>query len=404
MHNSTPALSSKNPMTVMFAFYPIVVITGFIQILIPSTIHMVMSNFGIGPGEAGIVSFIYFSGILISAIIITHLIKLYSVKALMIMSALLVALSLYLCFLLSTLNSFLVLYFFIGLGNGIMIILPGIYSTHQYGNKNAKIQATTFSFLAIGFIIGPVFPGLISYINLSWKWCFAFPGLLIIPALIPIVLTNFSNINNAEKLTVRVIRDVIKFDKRFFVGITIAVTIAAGSATAFLTWMITFLESSRNTTDGLAHMILALMGIGSVAGRQMWAKITPKGKVYKTLLVIIPAAALIILIAPISNTAIVNICLFFFASVFLSGINPLFLAAAGIYPRSHSSGVYTILFIFMSMGGILIPFAIGQVLQFTDPVIGMSSISFLFVIVLLALIYIRKEIPLSKHIHHHLLP
>ena len=34
-------------MKVMYAFYPMVVITGFVQLLVPSTIHMIMNHFNI---------------------------------------------------------------------------------------------------------------------------------------------------------------------------------------------------------------------------------------------------------------------------------------------------------------------------------------------------------------------
>ena len=384
-------------MKVMYAFYPMVVITGFVQLLVPSTIHMIMNHFNIKEGAAGMIPFIYFSGMLVSAFVITHLIKKLSVKQLMVSGAVIVLIGLVASSQSSSYYLFASLYFFIGFGNAIMIILPGIYSTNLYGKKNAQIQSLTFSFLALGFVIGPVFPGIVSYLELSWRWCFAFPAILILPALIPIILAKHEPIDKAEKLTLRIIKEIISFDKKFFYWIIIAVILAAGSATGFLTWLITFLENKRGTPLGMAHVVLAIIGIASVIGRQILSKVSPKLTVYRTLLLIVPIAALFVFLAPLPKSATFNIILFFIAMIFIAGVNPLALSAAGVYPMSHSSSAYTLLFIAMSLGGIIIPFGIGQVFEYAGPVVGMSSISLMFVVVVMALLFIKREMPISEH-------
>ncbi len=396
---------SKNPeLAVMYAFYPMVIITGFVQLLVPSTIHMIMQHFDLKAGGAGILPFIYFSGILTSALFITHLIKKYSVKKLMIVGAIIVSTTLIIVAQLESFTLFAILFFLIGFGNGTMIILPGIYSTHIFGKKNTQIQSVIFSFLALGYVVGPIFPGIISYLHLSWRWCFTIPGLVILPAIIPIVLAKHEPIDKAEKLTIRIFKQIVNFDSRFFIGIVIGITVGVGATSAILTWIITFLEEMRNATEGYAHLALSAMGVGSIIGRQMWSKLAVKITVYRTLLIIVPVAAVLIFIAPIPKSTFMVTSLFFTTIVFTSGINPLFLSAAGAYPKSHASSAFTILFICVSLGGILIPYGIGQLFQFTNPEIGIRSISGLFIIVTLALIYIRTEIPISEHINKHMLP
>ncbi|NQU35693.1 MAG: MFS transporter [Bacteroidetes bacterium] len=398
-------IKSKTPsMKVMYAFYPMVIITGFIQLLVPSTIHMIMKNFSIQEGEAGMIPFIYFTGMLVSAFLITQLIKKLSVKQLMAMGALIVLVGLLVTSQINSYHIFAILFLLIGFGNGLMIILPGIYTTHHYARRNAEIQSLTFSFLAIGFVVGPVFPGIVEYFELSWKWCFAFPALLIIPALIPILLAKHEPIDNAEKLTLRIIKEIISFDRRFFIWIIFAVVLAAGSTTGFLTWLITFLENKRGTPVGMAHGVLAIIGIATVIGRMVWGKVSPKITVYRTLLFIVPIAALFVFVAPFPRSVTLNIILFIVATVFISGINPLFLSAAGAYPKSHSSSAFTLLFIAMAMGGIIIPFGIGLVFEHAGPVIGMSSISLMFLLVWIAILINKKEMPLSEHFHRNPLP
>lgn len=391
-------------MAAMHAFYPMVVITGFVQLLVPSTIHIIMKQFNLKAGEAAILPLIFFTGMMLSAFVITHLIKKFSVKQLIVSGAVIVSVSLLAASQSQTFMLFALLFFLIGFGNGIMITLPGIYVTHIYSKKSAQLQSIIFSFIAMGFVIGPVFPGIVSYLHMSWRWCFAFPALLILLALIPIIPAKHEPIDQAEKLTLRIVKEIISFDRRFFFGIVIAIIISAGSAVGLLTWLITFLEEERGASLEMSHVILAAMGIAAIMGRLVWAKVAPKFTVYRTLLTIIPISAILVFIAPLPDTGTINIILFFIALVFVSGVNPLFLSAAAVYPKSHASGAYTVFFISMSMGGVLIPFCIGQVFQHAGPVVGMSSISVMFVFVTAALLFIKKEIPISEHIHRNPLP
>ncbi len=392
-----PTTNPNKSMAAMHAFYPIVVISGFIQLLLPSTIRILMSHFSIKAGEAGILPLIFFSGIMVSAIAITHIIEKISIKSIMISAVVLVSASLITA---SQSHSFLFfapLVFFVGFGNGIMVTLPGIYATNQHAEQSAKLQSIIFSFLAFGFVIGPVFPGIITYLQISWRWSFAFPGLLLLPALIPIILAKHEPIDKAKKLTLHVIKEIISIDKKFIFGLILALTISAGATVALLTWLITFLETERSTPIGTAHIVLSFMGVAAVLGRLLWGVVSAKLTAIRTLLVLVPVSALLVFFAPLPQSVIINIIIFFVAMFFVSGINPLLLSASAIYPKSHSSSVYTILFLAMAMGGVTIPFSIGQIFQHVNSVVGMSSIAVLFIIATVLLLLLKKEIPILKH-------
>ena len=354
----------------VYAFLPLVVITGFVQLLVPSTIHMIMKNYSVDPSTAGIIPLIYFTGILTSTIILTNLINHFSVKQILSAGAIIVSAGLIIISMLNNFVIFSLFYFFVGIGNGLLMVLPGLYSTHIYGKQGTRFQSMIFAFLAIGFVIGPVFPGFVSYENLPWRWCFAFPGILMMPALIPVLLTKYQPFENAAKLSLRTILQIIKFDKRFFRGIIIVVTLSAGTTAGLLTWLITFLENFRGLKTGSAHIVLSLMGLSSVIGRNIWGKISSKITCYKTMLIITPLSALFVFIAPLASSSIVNIIVFFIAIIFLCGINPLSMAAAAVYPQVHSSSAYSLFFCFGAIGGLVIPFGIGVVFQKLTPLSG----------------------------------
>ena len=113
---------------------------------------------------------------------------------------------------------------------------------------------------------------------------------------------------------------------------------------------------------------------------------------------------ILVFISPFPNNVTINIVLFALAVTFISGINPLALSAAAVYPKSYGSSAYTLLFSTAAIGGMTIPFGIGQVFQHFGAVVGMSSISFLILIIVLALLFIKKEMPISEHINRHLMP
>jgi len=396
--NKSMTNTTKPSMAAMNAFYPLTILVGFVQLLVPSTIYMIMKYFNIQSGVAGVLSLIFFTGIMTSAFAITHLIKKFSMKQLMVAGSIIVSVSLLAISQSENFILFALLYLFIGFGNGIMSTLPGIYITQHYSKKSAQLQSMIFSFIALGFVVGSVFPGIISYLNMSWRWNFALPAIMIIPLLIPIMVTKYKPINNTQKLSLRIVKEMVGFDKTFFYGIMVAIILGAGSIAAFLTWLITFLEEQRGTSLEMSHIILATMGISIIIGRLIWGKVAQKIKVYHTLLIIVPVSAVLVFVAPFPQTEIINIILFFVAMIFISGVNPLFLSAAAIYPKTHSSSVYTVFYIFMSLGGMIMPFGVGHVFQYFGAVTGMSSISLLFVFIMGLLLIIKKEIPVSEHI------
>lgn len=391
---------NQTSVKVIYAFLPLVIVTGFIQLLVPSTLHMIMKHYSLEPSKAGIIPLIYFTGILISTLSLTHIIRLLSIKQLISTGAIIVSLCLILSSQINNYYIFIILYFFVGAGNGLLMVLPGLYSTHVYGKKGAKFQSLIFTFLAAGFIIGPIFPGIITFAGIAWQWCFIIPGLLILPTLIPILLSYHQPIDHATPLTITTIREIVKFDGRFFYGAITIIALSAGASTGLLTWLITFLENYRGTDVGMAHVILASMGLSAVIGRSIWGKLSNKISCYKTLVIIAPISTIMVIIAPLPEKSIYNIILFFVSMIFLSGINPLGLAAAGVYPQSHSSSAYSLFFSFGAVGGILIPFAIGIIFQHTNPVIGMSSISIVLLLILITLLIIKKELQYVRNLNN----
>lgn len=403
-HIKPPVKHKQSSMKAFYAFMPMIIIGGINQLIVPSTMTMIMKNFGISTAIAGILPLIYFFGLLVASLITPHLINKYPVKKLYIISTSLVSASLLSASLMTNFPLFSSLFVFMGFGNGIIMILPGVYSTHHFSEEGAKLQSLIFSFMALGFVIGPVIPGVIDHFNMPWKLSYIIPAIIALPLLLPVLTSNHQPIENTSSLSLKIFMEVVSFDKRFFIGIMIICAVGAGSSSAINTWVITFMEDSRNVQPAYAHLILSGMGLATVLGRCIWGRVATNSSVFKTLVFISSMAMVLIFVAPIPNKLLINIILFILTVVFISGINPLSLSASSLYPKSHSSSVYSILFSTASVGGLFIPSLIGIIFHNFGETVGISSVSLLILIILISLLIIKKELPVSEHINRHLLP
>ncbi|MBI9039250.1 MAG: MFS transporter [Bacteroidales bacterium] len=375
------------------AFYPLMVISGLVQLLIPSTIHIIMDQFHLTEGEVSTLPLVYFIGMMVSAVFVTHLINRFLVKLLLLTSALLICISLISASLSYEFYMFTFFCFFTGLGNGILIILPGVYVTNVLSKESARIQSTLFGFISFGYILGPLIPGIIIKLDISWRWAIASPALLMVPLIIPLIFTKFNRIEKVDKLSVSTVKEIIKFNPRFFTGLFIALILGAGATQGFLIWIITFLEKERGLLQGSAHLILSAIGICLVFGRLACGNLTKRFSTFNILIIISIVSTFLIFFAPFPQHVIFNIVLFMLASIFFAGIFPLLLSAASTYPKSESSSTYSLFFIALALGSLFVPFLIGHIFEIAGYVAGMSSITVLFLGVLACLFFIKNDLP-----------
>ncbi len=388
-------------MKAMRAFFPLVVGAGIIQFLIPSTLHNIIQEFHLGEGEGGLLPLVYFAGIMLGCVLITRLLQKLSVKTLVISGATLVSASLIATSLSQWFALFIPLLFLAGFGNGALIILPGLYATNVLREKSAGAQSALFVFLSLGTILGPLLPGLIEHLQISWRWTFAFPGLLVLLLVIPVAITRLEHMGRVEMLSFRFVREMVSFDRRFFIGLVAALTLAGGGAQGISMWLVTFLENARGLILGSAHLVLCGFAAGMLLGRLACGYVTTKGfSVYKTLLIITSGSAVLVLLAPLSPDATVDTVLFPVAALFLAGIAPLLLSAAAVYPKSESPSAYSLLYIAMAIGGAIIPYAVGHAFELVGTVAAMSSISVLLLGLLGCLLFIRRELPIREHAYY----
>ncbi len=388
----------------MRAFYPLMVSAGVIQILIPSTLHNIVRHFHVSEGEGGLLPLIYFAGIMLSCVLVTRFLQKLSVKTLAISGALLVSVSLIAASVSQWYALFIFFLFLAGFGNGTLIILSGLYATNVLREQSGHAQSALFVFLSLGLILGPLFPGLIEHLQLSWRWTFVFPALLVLLLVIPVAIARLERIEKLESLSFSFAREMISFDRRFFIGLVAALILASGAGQGVLMWLVTFLENARGMVQGSAHLALCGVGIGMLLGRLACGYFTKRSSVHRILIIITIASAVLIFLAPLSHSATVNTALFLVASLFFAGLMPLLLSAAALYPKSASSSAYSLFYIAMCVGGLIIPCAVGHAFELVGAVVGMSAIAVLLLGVLACLLFIRKELPIRQHAYYNAFP
>jgi len=169
MGGTLPVNKEESTTVRIRVFYPLIIVPGMVQVLAPSTINSVMKDMRMGEGLAGLLLLVYFAGLLVGTLLITRLMQKFNVKQILLSQVVLLTLSLLAAAASPSYVLILLCFLVAGFANGILITLPGIYIAGMCGEANPRMQTLLYSFLSIGFMLGPVLPGLFSRWGISWR-------------------------------------------------------------------------------------------------------------------------------------------------------------------------------------------------------------------------------------------
>jgi len=357
------------------AFYLLNIALGIIYILIPSTVSIVMENFNIEESLGGLQFCAFELGIIAGSIILTHLLPRFSVKrittaGICLISASLIAASLSQVYLL-----FLLFYIMVGFAFGLMFSLPGTYANRFGGRRAFRIQGYLYGFLSIGYVAGPLIPDLIERLNISWRWSVALPGLFILPFIAVIMTSRFNELRDTVPLSVRSIKQVFSYDRRYLIILMACLFISYGSYVAISEWLVSFLENSSGMTASTAHLVLAIFGAAVFLGRFGSGYFSRKTNPYNIILALSIVSMTLVFLIPLPGSSTVNAALLVATGLFMPGIPALLLGGVGHFPHSLISPTYSILMISFCLGIMTIPYLVGLIMQTAGSVAGFSSIS-----------------------------
>ena len=374
------------------AFYPLVIVPGMVQVLAPATINSIMKSMGLTEGLGGLLQLVYFTGVLVGALLITWILQKITIKELLLSQVVLLSASLLACAVAPSYWLLLLFYMVTGFANGILVTAPGAYITGMCGEDSPRKQSMLYGFLAMGIAIGPILPGLVARTDISWRWAMVAPAVMVLPLAVPLVLAKLERMHDVDKLSFKVLREVIAFNRSLFFGLLIGLCLFAAAKSSIAMWLVRFLESEDGVAPGVAHLVLIALAVAVTVGRWLSSYISTKVKPFNLLVFLTLSSAVIVLIAPLPSSRTGSIILYPLMGLACAGIYPFLLGYAAWFPDKDSSAVFTSFFAAGAIGGALFPYAVGIMNQFIDPRFGMASISFLILGVLACLYWIKPHV------------
>ncbi|MBN2025199.1 MAG: MFS transporter [Actinobacteria bacterium] len=376
----------------MRPFYPLMVVCGIVQILAPSSISIIMRQLEISETLGGLLQMVYFSGLLLGTLLLTRLMQRLCVKRLMLAQVFLLISSLLLSAAAPRYLFLLVFFFISGFANGTLLTLPAIYATSLYGPDSPRMQNILYGFLSLGFVIGPVFAGLIARMEWSWRWCLAIPALLAIPAALPLALAGLKRLPRQKRLSVAVIREVLSFNRSLFLGLVLAFLLYAAAQASVTTWLVSFLEIERGMISGTAHLVLMGIAASLTAGRWACSYLSRLIDPFDILVAVSLASGVLVFLAPLPDSRAASIILYMLLGLAYAGINPFLIGYAARFPAGESSAVITAIVSAGSLGGVFFPYLVGLLNEHINPIIGMSSVSVFIIGVILCVHWIKPHV------------
>jgi MFS family permease len=374
------------------AFYPFMVVAGVVQILVPACINLIMQQMGVEESLGGLIHVVYFVGLLSGTLLLTRFMQRLSVKQIMLLQAVLLSVSLLATAAAPWFALLLFFFYFTGFANGMILTLPAVYITNVYGDKGPSIQNILYGFMSLGFVLGPLFAGLVARQGWSWRWCYIVPALAALPMAMPIAVVKLKRLPRPKKLSLKVLGDVLSFNRSLFTGLVLAFFLYAAAQASVNTWLVTFLEIEKGMVSGSAHMVLVGVAISLTLGRWTCGYLSKKIDPFDILVTITIASGILVFLAPLPEAKVASIALYTLLGFTYAGINPFLISYAAWFPESESSAVVSAIFSAGGLGGIFFPYLIGLMNQHINPILGMSSVAIFIIGVIICVHWIKPHV------------
>lgn len=374
------------------AFYPFMVAAGVVQILVPSSINLIMQQMGIRESLGGLIHVVYFVGLLSGTLLLTRFMQRLSVKQIMLSQALLLSASLLATAAAPHFALLLFFFYFAGFANGMLLTLPAVYITSVHGDEGSSYQNILYGFLSLGFVLGPLFAGLVARQGWSWRWCFIVPALASFPLALPIAAARLKRLPRPKKLSFKVLSDALSFNRSLFTGLVLAFLLYAAAQASVNTWLVTFLEIEKGMVSGSAHMVLVGIAVSLTLGRWACGYLSRKIDPFNILATITIASGVLVFLAPLPEAKAASIALYTLLGLTYAGINPFLVSYAAWFPESESSAVVSAVFSAGALGGIFFPYLVGLLNQNINPILGMSSVAVFIIGVVICVHWIKPHV------------
>ncbi len=373
----------------------LMIVPGFVLLLAGGTVEAVMTNYGFKESLGGLINVVYFLGGTLGMLFLTHMMRKYTTRKILIYSSLTLSLSLLACAASPWYPVFLLFFFIAGIANGILIVFPGVYVANIFGEESAHGQNVLYGFFGLGVIISPIISGLIIDGGLSWRWAYVVPAVLIILLVPTLASSGLIDLGHVVTLSYRTVKRIASENKALFYGILLTVTLYIGAESSVSLWIIRYFDESFTRIILEPHWVLTSIWVGLTLGRFITGALSRRVKPYYLLLTMIATSTLLIIITPLLGSQEASLVLYPIIGLMFSGIYPTLVSYTAKFSPEYSGTVFTIVLAIGSAGGMVLPYLIGLISEFGNITAAMSAIGVPMLVILVLVVTIRPV--LSDH-------
>ena len=326
-------------------------------------------NIGLSPYQIGLMITVQNVGFMLSVMISGALADTINKSRILVIGSLILSAAFLSFYLTQILNINLVIMFMIGVGIGTYegVTDAMLLDIHpQRGSLHININ---HFFVTFGAIIITLY---LIFLQMDWRNAVIQSGIAVLILALIFALIKLSSRNKPNEPYLARLR-ILTQDKiviAFFFATALVVGIEAGTI-GILT---TYLMDSRGFTQITSKIGLIVFLVGMAIGRLIFGYITPENKIPQVILILFGSSLLVY-----SGLFFIDLNYFTYGAIFMAGLSlsallPLMLTQAGLLYADMAGTVLGTIKVAIPLGGILIPFIMATLVQFTN--FGLSLIIF----------------------------
>lgn len=326
-------------------------------------------NIGLSPYQIGLMITVQNVGFMLSVMISGALADTINKSRILVIGSLILSAAFLSFYLTQILNINLVIMFMIGVGIGTYegVTDAMLLDIHpQRGSLHININ---HFFVTFGAIIITLY---LIFLQMDWRNAVIQSGIAVLVLALIFALIKLSSRKKPNEPYLARLR-ILTQDKiviAFFFATALVVGIEAGTI-GILT---TYLMDSRGFTQITSKIGLIVFLVGMAIGRLIFGYITPENKIPQVILILFGSSLLVY-----SGLFFIDLNYFTYGAIFMAGLSlsallPLMLTQAGLLYADMAGTVLGTIKVAIPLGGILIPFIMATLVQFTN--FGLSLIIF----------------------------
>ena len=326
-------------------------------------------NIGLSPYQIGLMITVQNVGFMLSVMISGALADTINKSRILVIGSLILSAAFLSFYLTQILNINLVIMFMIGVGIGTYegVTDAMLLDIHpQRGSLHININ---HFFVTFGAIIITLY---LIFLQMDWRNAVIQSGIAVLVLALIFALIKLSSRKKPNEPYLARLR-ILTQDKiviAFFFATALVVGIEAGTI-GILT---TYLMDSRGFTQITSKIGLLVFLVGMAIGRLIFGYITPENKIPQVILILFGSSLLVY-----SGLFFIDLNYFTYGAIFMAGLSlsallPLMLTQAGLLYADMAGTVLGTIKVAIPLGGILIPFIMATLVQFTN--FGLSLIIF----------------------------